>query len=185
MWDVACALCHALCKVCKVLCYHMSPVQTRPCLSTRWALNCCFAWTFGSTAMLPQGGVHPPVEGTSTFSPAVWGCLWQLHKVKTLVRAGTHVGRTSQPGWKPLYVHSIAKSLCRKSSDMYPPPPCISYANVRNYYGPYTQRSLDKGVACAQHIQLPTHTCASAWYDCTLTSAHIPNACKHKKALGT
>ena len=30
---------------------------------------------------------------------------------------------------------------------MYPPPPCISYANVRNYYGPYTHCSLDKGVA--------------------------------------
>ena len=41
-----------------------------------------------------------------------------------------------------------------------PPPPCISYANVHNYYGPYAYCSLDKGVACAQHIQLPTYTCA-------------------------
>ena len=32
-----------------------------------------------------------------------------------------------------------------------PPPP------VHNYYGPYAYCSLDKGVACAQHIQLPTH----------------------------
>ena len=39
------------------------------------------------------------------------------------------------------------------------PPPCISYANVHNYYGPYAYCSLDKGVACAQHIQLLTHTC--------------------------
>ena len=39
------------------------------------------------------------------------------------------------------------------------PPPCISYANVPNYYGPYAHCSLDKGVACAQHIQLPTQTC--------------------------
>ena len=31
----------------------------------------------------------------------------------------------------------------------YPPPPCISYANVHNYYGPYAYCSLDKGVACA------------------------------------
>ena len=37
------------------------------------------------------------------------------------------------------------------------PPPCISYANVHNYYGPYAYCSLDKGVACAQHIQLLTH----------------------------
>ena len=29
------------------------------------------------------------------------------------------------------------------------PPPCISYANVHNYYSPYTCCSLDKGVACA------------------------------------
>ena len=42
----------------------------------------------------------------------------------------------------------------------YPPPPCISYANVHNYYGPYADYSLEKGVACARHIQLPTHTCA-------------------------
>ena len=54
-----------------------------------------------------------------------------------------------------------------------PPPPCISYANVRNYYGPYAHCSLDKGVACAQHIQLLAHTCACPWYECTLTSTHI------------
>ena len=40
------------------------------------------------------------------------------------------------------------------------PPLCISYANVHNYYGPYAYCSLDKGVACTQHIQLPTYTCA-------------------------
>ena len=41
----------------------------------------------------------------------------------------------------------------------YPPGLCISYANVHNYYGPYAYCCLDKGVACAQHIQLPTHMC--------------------------
>ena len=41
-----------------------------------------------------------------------------------------------------------------------PPPPCISYANAHNYYGPYAYCSLDKGAACTQHIQLPTHMCA-------------------------
>ena len=46
------------------------------------------------------------------------------------------------------------------------PPRCISYANVHNYYSPYAYCSLDKGVACVQHIQLPTHTCARAWYEC-------------------
>ena len=28
-----------------------------------------------------------------------------------------------------------------------PPPTCLSYPNVRNYYGPYAHCSLDKGVA--------------------------------------
>ena len=42
----------------------------------------------------------------------------------------------------------------------YPPPPCTSYANAHNYYGPYAHCTLDKGVACAQHIKLPTQTCA-------------------------
>ena len=74
------------------------------------------------------------------------------------------------------------------SSDLHPatipPPPCISYANVRNYYGPYTHCSLDKGVACAQHIQLPTHTCAHAWYECTSTSAHISKCMQTQESLG-
>ena len=64
------------------------------------------------------------------------------------------------------------------------PPPCISYANVRNYYGPYAHCSLDKGVACAQHIQLLAHTCACAWYECTLTSAHISKCMQTQESLG-
>ena len=49
-------------------------------------------------------------------------------------------------------------SLCPQSN--HTPPPCISYAHVRNYYGPYAHCCLDKGVACAKHIQLPIETCA-------------------------
>ena len=64
------------------------------------------------------------------------------------------------------------------------PPPCISYANVWNYYGPYAHCSLDKGVACLQHIQLPTHTCTCAWYECTLTSAHISKCMQTQESLG-
>ena len=61
----------------------------------------------------------------------------------------------------PLGAPSISKygSLVRPGTQI-PPPPCISYANVRNYCGPYAHCSLDKGVACAQRIQLPTHTWA-------------------------
>ena len=51
-------------------------------------------------------------------------------------------------------------SACARGGGGSTPPPCISYANVHNYYGPYAYCSLDKGVACAQHIQLLTHTCA-------------------------
>ena len=64
--------------------------------------------------------------------------------------------------------------------------PRISHTNVRNYYGPYAHCSLDsdKGVACAQHIQLPTHTCTCAWYECTLTSAHISKCMQTQESLG-
>ena len=54
--------------------------------------------------------------------------------------------------WPPLCTYACA-------SPKYPPP-CISYANVHNYYSPCSYCSLDKGMACAQHIQLLTHMCA-------------------------
>ena len=70
----------------------------------------------------------------------------------------TKNGGVASPG-----MASLSAEPPRFQSDfnvLLPPPPCISYANVHNYYGPYTYCSLDKGVACAQHIQLSTHTCA-------------------------
>ena len=39
-------------------------------------------------------------------------------------------------------------------------------------------------MACAQHIQLPTHTCTNAWYECTLTSTHISNSMQTQESLG-
>ena len=69
-----------------------------------------------------------------------------------------------------------------KSKLQMPPPPCISYANVRNYYGPCAHCSLDKGVACAKHTQLPTQTCTRAWYGCTLT--HISKCMQTQHSLG-
>ena len=56
--------------------------------------------------------------------------------------------------------HRPSSGLIHALHQGIPPPPCISYANVHNYYGPYAYCSLEKGVSCAQHIQLPTHTCA-------------------------
>ena len=58
-----------------------------------------------------------------------------------------------------------------------PPPPCISYANVHNYYGSYAYCSLDKGVACAQHIQLLTHTCTRAQATCAEIGNSGPMGC--------
>ena len=44
MWAVMCFCCH----VCHT--------QARSCLSTGWTLNRCFAWFFGTAAVLAQGG---------------------------------------------------------------------------------------------------------------------------------
>ena len=44
MWAIMC------------VCHHVCHTQARPCLSTGWALNRCFAWFFGTVAVLVQGG---------------------------------------------------------------------------------------------------------------------------------
>ena len=44
MWAVMC------------VCHHVCRTQARSCLSTGWALNRCFAWFFGTAAVLAQGG---------------------------------------------------------------------------------------------------------------------------------
>ena len=43
--------------------------------------------------------------------------------------------------------------------------------SARHHISARPNCSLDKGVACTQHIQLPTHT--SELYECTLTFAHV------------
>ena len=44
MWAIMC------------VCHHVCHTQARSCLSTGWALNRCFAWFFGTVAVLAQGG---------------------------------------------------------------------------------------------------------------------------------
>ena len=57
MWAVMCVCCH----VCHT--------QARSCLSTGWALNRCFAWGFGTAAVLAQGG-----------GGVVWLLLEEMHQ---------------------------------------------------------------------------------------------------------
>ena len=44
MWAIMC------------VCHHVCHTQGWSCLSTGWALNHCFAWFFGTVAVLAQGG---------------------------------------------------------------------------------------------------------------------------------
>ena len=92
-----------------------------------------------SFALPAGGGRHPPLNKTSWRS-------W-IKGLKVELRPVLCWGRG----------YGVYEGTNPKTT---PQPPCISYANVHSYYGPYTYCSLDKGVACAQHIQLPTHTCA-------------------------
>ena len=75
-------------------------------------------------------------------------------------------------------------SLVKSTHNPTPPPvqatPMCGIITV----GSHAHCSLDKGVACPQHIQLPTRTCACAWYECTLTSAHISKCMQIQESLG-
>ena len=110
-------------------------------------MTCKTATVLGPSQSLPGRPYHAPcgmqrccsprgpTRAKCNAKPNIWG-----NKRKG-VRGWTHF--LQAPRWR-----------------LYPPPLCVSYADVHNYYGPYAYCSLDKGVACAQHIQLPTHTCA-------------------------
>ena len=50
MWAVMC------------VCRHVCHTQAQSCLSTGWAFNRCFAWGFGTAAVLAQGGGRGTVE---------------------------------------------------------------------------------------------------------------------------
>ena len=63
MWAVTC------------VCRHVCHTQARSCPSTGWALNCCFAWGFGTAAVLAQGGGG---RGSLQLeSPFLWP-LWSM-----------------------------------------------------------------------------------------------------------
>ena len=54
------------------------------------------------------------------------------------------------------WVHRMGQIL--RHSEKVPPPPCISYANVHNYYGPYAYCSLGQGCGLrTTHTTADTH----------------------------
>ena len=196
--------CHRRMVITTLFSVLLAALQRRPVLyHTRWLLTVHWHWSSGHLGQLaptthPQcrlvsnpcprqgggGGVlshcgcHPPPKpqfSRKTSDGIVvtrcvtkrTSCLTKMRKLEAHLFFFVQVG----------VVQSALMGL-------YPPPPCISYANVRNYYGPYAHCSLDKGVACAQYIQLPAHTCACTWYECTLTSAHISKCIQTQESLG-
>ena len=72
------------------VCCHMCRAHARPCLSTGWALNRRFDETFGTAAVLAQGGgvvgLHPP----SNEVPLVRSARW-------VVRGVLEVGARNSP----------------------------------------------------------------------------------------
>ena len=66
MWAIMC-VCHNAC--------HM---QARSCLSTGWALNRCFAWFFGTVAVLAQGGGGVRGWGVVGSQPRVGDFVFQI-----------------------------------------------------------------------------------------------------------
>ena len=112
--------------------------------------------------------------GNGTMLAEVFGPLSYAHAVHERKSFGAAEGdevRFGAAGAKPPLIMPTSTceviAMCIKSwwhrwsqgSTKYPPPR-ISYTIVHNYYGPYADCSLDKGVACTQHIRPPTHTCA-------------------------
>ena len=78
----------------------------------------------------PGRGRHG-ADGNATRNPNQWPLSDNIHLQQLAAHAGGRI------------IESLP-NVCT------PPPPCISYANVRNYYGPYAYCSLDTGVAYAQ-----------------------------------
>ena len=86
MWAVMC------------VCRHVCHTQARSCLSAGWALNRCFAWGFGTAAVLAQGG-GAGYKRKGRFGPFLVHKLWVpeppspflLSSETCLVRGGKQV----------------------------------------------------------------------------------------------
>ena len=140
-------------------------VQT---LNVRWTRRSLRTRTRGTSV---KSCIAPPGAGASRESLMVQErgpmieryCLTSCNAICTIMIADT--------SHKLLNARIYQSKCCTLKIGT--PPPCVSYANVRNYYGPYAHCSLDKAVACAQHILLLAHTCACAWYDAQVQKEKI------------
>ena len=112
---------------------------------------------------------HSSPSDTAPEAPPQFFRIGQV-ALPTLSRNWVELTGTSETKIKPPPVSTTMMNPQRPVPPGFEPttPPC----------------SLDKGVACAQHIQLPTQTCARAWYECTLTSAHISKCMQTQQSLG-
>ena len=71
MWAITC------------VCRHVCHMQAQSCLSTGWALNCCFAWFFETPAVLAQrgGGAQALSESVSVLHCATWNSKVSPHSL--------------------------------------------------------------------------------------------------------
>ena len=113
---------------------------------------CCVIFSVLSTICTRYGGaITIWVLGSHSAPPTV---TWACKNVHVLPRPSNCNCKSY------IFSYECCNISTEEGAYLTLPPPCISYANVHNFYGPYAYCSLDKGVACTQHIQLLTHTCA-------------------------
>ena len=149
------------------------PCSKQPC-STQWCARSCILGTNCSENFLKFFALIPSSPGEASQCNRS-NADWTISSVRGRNRAlaillklggGGNEFRNSVHSTSFLIPGTDTPSQYCRSDSAIPnglsrilPPPCISYANVHNYYGPCAYCRLDKGVACTQHIQLLTYTC--------------------------
>ena len=107
------------------------------------------------TPWITSGAIHSIVPTMECFALAVWTMSCTVLEDPKSARRICARRMCGGAGHEP---------SCYRAPEKCTPPLCISYANVRNHYGPYAYCSLDKGVACVQHTQLLAHTLIKITY---------------------
>ena len=100
MWAVMC------------VCHHVCHAQARSCLSTGWALNRCFAWFFGTAAVLAQGGGR--VVFVDVRCPSL--CLHHIHPPPDLSCADSLQEHASQDSNVEAPVCCVCAHACGRAA---------------------------------------------------------------------